>query len=297
MTVAMDEASAVEALSQRIDPAAGSRLSVDSWNGIPFLEAKLPGAFRALFTTRIGGESAAPYSTLNLSPRTEDSVSSVRANRGRISEAVSSIGAPRDSGNRREYRLISPLQVHGVRVVGAAEYVAQCDSAPRGETPEAPCDGLTLHPELDRGLAALLLYADCVPVVMVGEVDMAVVHAGWRGLVDGVIQRGAQAMTGPPGMAVIGPSIGPCCFGVSPDVAGVFADRFGAGVVVDEQGGPRVDLWAAASVALSELGVPQRQIVNPRLCTRCNRDLFYSYRGDGRVTGRHGCLAWTVDGS
>src|SRR5680860_1899184 len=65
----------------------------------------------------------------------------------------------------------------------------------------APCDGLTVHPERDAGLGAFLVFGDCVPVIMVGEVDAALVHGGWRGLLGGVVQEGARAMTAPPGLA------------------------------------------------------------------------------------------------
>jgi YfiH family protein len=275
-------------LAGRIDPAARARLRVCEWAGLEVIEARLPGPFRVMFTTRQGGVSAGPYASLNLSYRVDDDPKLVADNRAWVAAAVDSRG--RDIASQQPLRLISPTQVHGVRVVGAAEYAAAgkgdgCDSI------EDPCDGLVIHPLLDQGLAALLLFADCVPLVLVGEVDMAVVHGGWRGILDGIVRQAGRAMTGPPGLAIIGPSLGPCCFTVGREVAGAFADRFGTHVVVEEE---RVDLWAAASVALEELGVRRGQIVNPRLCTACNRDLFYSYRAEGPTTGRHGCVAWTA---
>jgi copper oxidase (laccase) domain-containing protein len=104
-------------------------------------------------------------------------------------------------------------------------------------------------------------------------------------------------MTGPPGGAVIGPSIGPCCFTVGREVADAFSAHFGPEVVLDprEPGAcPRVDLWEAAAKALAEVGVPRPAIANPRLCTVCNNDFFYSYRLEGPITGRHGCVAWAA---
>jgi YfiH family protein len=243
---------------------------------IPVLEPALPPPFRVFFTTRLGGESSGPYASLNLDPRSADRPGAVAGNRRLIAG---------ETGRR----LVSPRQVHGLRVVGAAEYV-------RG-APEAPCDGLTLNPLLDRELAAVLLFADCVPLVLCGDVDMAVAHGGWRGILGGVAQQAGMAMTGPPGRAVIGPSIGPCCFTVGGDVAEAFAERFGGEVVLAPRkkgDSPRVDLWEAAARALIEVGVPRQGIANPRLCTICNNDLFYSYRREGPVTGRHGCVAWTA---
>ena len=238
------------------------------------LEPRLPRPFRAFFTTRLGGGSTASFASLNLDPRSADDPAAVAGNRDRLA---------RDTGRR----LVSPRQVHGLRVVGAAEYVA----GPEG----TPCDGLTLNPMLDGELAAVLLFADCVPLVLCGEVDMAVAHGGWRGILGGIVERAGMAMTGPPGAAVIGPSIGPCCFTVGPEVAEAFAERFGHDVVLapGPSGGPlRVDLWEAATRALVEVGVPRDGVANPRLCTVCNSDIFYSYRLEGPITGRHGCVAW-----
>jgi copper oxidase (laccase) domain-containing protein len=263
-------------LVERIDPEARSRLRVCEIDGTVLLEACLPGLFRAMFTTRIGGESTGAFTSLNLDPRSDDDPGVVARNRARIAMAV---------GNR----LVSPAQAHGLRVAGAAEYLRQ--------QPGTSCDALTLHPVLDSGLAALLLFADCVPVVICGEVDMAVAHGGWRGILGGIVQEAGRAVVGPPAAAVIGPSIGPCCFTVSEQVAAAFAGRFGSEVVIgcsDNGESPRVDLWAATTKALGELGVRQDQVVNPRLCTACNRDFFYSYRNEGPVTGRQGCAAWVV---
>jgi polyphenol oxidase len=261
-------------LADRIDPAARSRLTVGEVEGIPFIEAALPRPFRALFTTRLGGQSLGSFATLNLSPRVGDDPVDVEANRERMARIV-------------ERRLVSPKQEHGLRVAGAAEYIL--------EDPDTPCDGLTIHMDIDKGLAALLLFADCVPVIMCGEVDLAVAHAGWRGVLGGVVQQAGRSMMGMPGAAVIGPSIGPCCFTVDDDVAGAFAARFGDSVVIaPERPGDskRVDLWAATAIALTEINIHPAQITNPRLCTVCNNDIFFSHRLEGPVTGRQGCCAW-----
>lgn len=264
------------ALLERIHPEARSRFSVRAVGDTPVLEPLLAVPFRAYFTTRLGGGSRGPFASMNLDPRS-GADAAVDGNRARIAE---------DTGRR----LISPDQVHGLRVVGGAEYVAAVDRAE-----PSPCDGLTLNPALDRDIAVVLLFADCVPVVLCGEVDMAVAHGGWRGILGGIVHQAGAAMTGPPGAGVIGPSIGPCCFTVGQDVADMFADRFGASVVLPskEPGGPpRVDLWQAAALSLAEIGVPPTRVLNPRLCTVCNNDLFYSYRLEGPVTGRHACVAW-----
>jgi polyphenol oxidase len=300
---------AVAALEERIDPAAGVALEALLVEGLPLLRMHLPGAFRAVFTTRHGGVSSGAFASLNLGDRSQDDQALVTVNRRRLAVALGWLGDEERRGRpgsapglpvAGSLRLISPAQVHGTHVAGAAEYLAADDFG-------LACDGLTLHPVLDRGLAAVLQFADCVPVVLVGEVDIAVAHAGWRGLLGGVIQQAGRAMTGPPALAFIGPSIGPCCYTVDARLAGMFADRYGDDVVVQDRvghpsfgtkaaqnaaGSPRVDLWAAAAAALSELCINADRIVNPRLCTSCNNDLFYSYRREGPVCGRHGAAAW-----
>ncbi len=291
MTANVGEGSFSSALEERIDPKARPRLEVRESGPVVFLEAELPGVFRTVFTSRLGGVSLGHFASLNLDARSADDPRAIEQNRALAGGIVDGGDAAAGAGSVR--RFVSPLQAHGVRVVGAAEYAHDHD--------DTPCDGLTVNPNLDGGLAALLLFADCVPVVMAGEVDMAVVHGGWRGILGGVVQRGASAMTGAPAGAVIGPSIGPCCFTVGEEVARAFTARYGSEVVGPEGAGPegagvyRVDLWAAATKALAEVGVKEDQVVNPRLCTACNTDFFYSYRREGPLTGRQGCIAWAVE--
>ena len=263
-------------LEKRMDPSARRWMTVRAVGSAPILEAKLPGQFRAWFTTRLGGKSEGAYSSFNLDPRSEDDPASVAHNRAVIAEAIG-----------RE--LLSPMQVHGIRVAGAAEYVR--------EEPRGPCDGLSLHPQIDYGLAAALVFADCVPIVLCGEVDMAVAHGGWRGILGGIVQQAGRSTMGAPATMVIGPSLGPCCFKVGAEVAESFARRFGADVVNGGggQGESRVDLWEAATRASAEIGIRREHVVNPRLCTACNPDLFFSYRMEGPVTGRQACVGWIAD--
>ena len=105
-----------------------------------------------------------------------------------------------------------------------------------------------------------------------------------EGYLGGIVQQAGRGMMGAPATLVIGPSIGPCCFIVGEEVAEAFGRRYGADVVLRGRTGDeplRVDLWEAVTRAASELGVQRMHVVNPRLCTVCNKDLFYSYRADG----------------
>jgi len=261
-------------LDRRMDAAARHWLTPRELGSIPVLEARLPGRFRACFTTRVGPEGAGVSSPFDLRLAPDDEVTESAHNRDALRETL-------------DRRLLSPAQVHGVRVAGASEYVK--------EEPGSPCDGLTLHPDIDAELAAVLLFADCVPVVLCGEVDMAVAHGGWRGILGGIVQQAGRSTMGAPATAIVGPSIGPCCFEVGPEVAEAFARRYGEEVVIRTDGQEevsRVDLWEAVARAASELGVQREHVINPRLCTSCNPDLFFSHRKEGAGDGRHACVGW-----
>jgi YfiH family protein len=135
--------------------------------------------------------------------------------------------------------------------------------------------------------------ADCVPVLLLHEHVrvVAAVHAGWRGIVAGVLQRtvavieqrfGAEAR----GLfAAIGPCVGPCCYEVAQEVAHRFAGM--ADVVRQREGArPHLDLGQAVAGILARCGVPADRVVRGAPCTCCRPDLFHSYRRDGAVAGR-----------
>ncbi|GAB4248318.1 MAG: peptidoglycan editing factor PgeF [Thermoleophilia bacterium] len=269
----------VAELRRRADPTALARLHPVEAAGLPLLLAAAPG-LRVVFTTRVGGMSAPPYASLNLSARQGDDQAHVAENRRRLLAALADLpgGGPTE--------LVSPRQEHGLRVCGATEYARAGG--------DSPCDGLVVNSRIDAGRGALLLFADCVPVVLVGEVDGVLVHGGWRGLLGGIVQQGARSMTAPPGAALVGPSIGPCCYRVGDDLAREFTDRYGPGVVTGERDGPHLDLWEVVTRALAEVEVPRERVTNPRLCTSCHPDLFFSHRAGGPVTGRNGAVLWAV---
>jgi purine-nucleoside/S-methyl-5'-thioadenosine phosphorylase / adenosine deaminase len=229
------------------------------------------------FTSRHGGTSSPPFGSLNLSYVSGDNPDVVRANRTR---ALRSVGGSLHSwtGSR---------QVHGSRAVhvGRSERGAGWDS-PEGVIPDA--DALWTE---DPDVTVVVLTADCVPIVLAdpdrGRVGVA--HAGWRGLVSGVTEATVDAMGGADGLrAFVGPSIGPCCYEVGPDVAAQARQRLGDVVREGEgKGGERLDLWAGALVALGRAGV--REVWPAALCTRCEPDRFYSHRLGDR--GRQGAFA------
>jgi polyphenol oxidase len=223
-----------------------------------------PGPYEVVFSTRAGGVSEGPYASLNLGRLTGDDVDRVDENRRRL---CAEIGAELEP-------LALNRQIHSTLVHRAA-------AGARGE----PGDGLWTD---EPGLPVLAMTADCLPIALVRDVGespaVAVLHAGWRGLLTGVVAAGAGVIDGA-FRAAIGPAIGPCCYEVGPEVAGPFAAAYGDDVVR----GRKLDLWTAAERALHDAGVERVERVD--LCTACNPELFFSHRRDAGLTGRQGVVA------
>src|ERR671935_2184132 len=237
---------------------------------IDLLQWDAPGPYRVAFTTRLGGVSEGPFESLNLGILTEDDPDRVVENRRRVCEAL---GADAETATMA-------WQVHGSTVT---------EARPRGILRRSVferCDGLWS----DRpGQAMALLTADCYPVALAranGEPGLCVLHVGWRGLLDGIIAAGAEALGDGPLAAAVGPGIGPCCYEVGEEVAAPFRGRFGDDVTVDG----RLDLGLATELALREAGV--ENIERTWLCTACERELFFSHRRDRGGTGRQGVIAY-----
>ena len=220
---------------------------------------EVDGPYRVAFSTRRGGVSEGRYASLNLGLLTEDDAENVERNRQLLCEAV----------DADPERLTLNRQVHGTTVRRARP-------GERGEL----ADGLWSD---EPGIPMLAMTADCLPVALArtdGEPALGVLHVGWRGLCDGVVGAGVDAV-GDRLTAAIGPGIGPCCYEVGPEVA----TRFDADLVDDG----RLDLWTATERALRDAGVGA--IERTDLCTACHPDLFFSHRRDAGVTGRQGVIA------
>lgn len=231
--------------------AAGIDLLVD-----PGAEAR---GVRIAFSDRRGGTSPPPWHSLNLSSRSGDDPARVSANLARAARA----------GGFDPDDLVLVRQVHGAEVHEVGREPA------RGMV---PADGVILR---RPGPAAVVLTADCVPVVVAGRAGVAVVHAGWRGLARGIVER-AVAAVGPPWGAWVGPCIRACCYEVGPEVVAAFRDR---GLPTAAEG--RVDPGAAAEHALLRAGAARVALADE--CASCNEG-FFSHRRDG-VTGRQGAFA------
>ena len=174
-------------------------------------------------------------------------------------------------------------QVHGREVVRVD--AANVDEHPPADALVTSCPGIVLS----------IRVADCVPVLIAACSGCAVaaVHAGWRGLIAGVIPAAVAAVLGECGggpgdlVAAIGPCIGVDHFEVGPEVTQAFDEAgLGAVIVADGTGRPHVDLAAAAAAQLTDVGLAASAIDRTDCCVFRDAELFYSYRRDAGVTGR-----------
>ena len=232
-----------------------------AWQG-EHIAVELGHGARALFTTRRGGVSRPPFDTLNLGRWTDDEQAAVQENRRRVLRVT---GAERFAYGR---------QVHGAAVVrDGGDEIADAD----GQATSRP------------GVAPIVLTADCLAVALAAPGAVAVVHAGWRGIAQGVLEEGVAALldvAAEPGevVAAVGPAARRCCYEVGDEV------RKALGCA--PAGGPApIDLPAIARERLLGAGVTHLHDVG--LCTMCaDASLFFSHRRDGGRTGRQAGVAW-----
>ena len=271
-----------------------------------------PKNVRSLQTTRHGGVSGAPYASLNLGDHVGDAPLAVERNRMLLEPLLPS-------------EPVWLKQVHGVTVTDAAQ--ADCwPEHPQGVRRWDPrCCAATL-PQADAcvsahpGAVCVVMTADCLPVLLCDDSGSVVgaVHAGWRGLCDGVIEQTVQAMKVPPTtlMAWLGPAIGAKAFEVGDEVRAAFVARQpqaaaaftpspptgfaplatlspqageGGAVVPGEGKKWLADIYQLARLRLHALGITR--IYGGGLCTYTDSARFFSYRRDG-ATGRMGTFIW-----
>lgn len=234
-----------------------------------------PANVFALSTTRQGGFSLPPYDSFNLAQHVEDDVALVAANRELLVRALPS-GAQVQWLN----------QVHGVHVVQALQDVAY---------PQADASWST-----QACAVCAVMTADCLPVLFCTRSGdrVAAAHAGWRGLLDGVLEATLEALAAPPGelLAWLGPAIGPGAFEVGEEVRDAFLAVQGADQQAIEScfqpsagrsGHYFADLYALARIRLHAAGITA--LYGGDYCTYSDSRRFFSYRRDGQ-TGRMASL-------
>ena len=249
-----------------------------------FLTADWPAPARVhtLTTTRraacadspaLQGFSSGRYGYFNLATHVGDEPAHVEANRRCLSQLAALPAAPHWLN-----------QVHSNRVVtisGALSHKVVDADASLTSTPGTVCAVLT---------------ADCLPVFFCNRAgtEVAVAHAGWRGLQAGILAQTVEAMSAAPADILVwfGPAIGPSAFEVGEEVRQAFLDkshRYGDAFTRVDASHYLCDIYQLGRVALGALGVSQ--FYGGGLCTFRDAQRFYSFRRDGQ-TGRLASLIW-----
>lgn len=236
-----------------------------------------PPNVRALQTLRPGGCSAAPWDSFNLGDHVGDDPARVAANRAAL----------------RRHLPAEPLwlqQVHGIAAVDAGKTA----NSGSGVVADA---AFARQPDV----VCAVMTADCLPVLFCDRAGsvVAAAHAGWRGLLGGILESTLVGMAVPAAelLAWLGPAIGPQAFEVGDEVRTAFlADDPAAATAFVALGAGKwlADLYALARRRLLRAGV--QQIYGGGECTLSDRARYFSYRRDG-ITGRMATLIWLAGDS
>jgi hypothetical protein len=249
----------------------------------PLLERRgVPHAF----STRIGGQSPPPFDSLNLGNpsgcATQDDYGRIYANYDLLQAAF------RVAGRTRRW----VHQVHGGTVVDVAD----------GFESGVKADAMVTS---DRSKILAVRVADCVPVLLATDdgARVAAVHAGWRGIIAGIVPAaaarlrlsccaGSSERERTRVIAAIGPSISFDAFEVGPEVIDQFRQHFGEDAPLKTRAGGKghVDLRDAIAIQLKRAGVALADIDISDRCTVRDADEFFSHRRDAGVTGRMAAL-------
>ena len=267
-----------------------------------------PGKVRAFTTLRHGaGNSPPPFDHFNLGNRTAadgDDPATVERNRAELVERFALPSVPhwlRQAHGTEVLRFSAPPPA---KAGGGWEGVASASRAPDA-TPPQPSPAVAgegVEPVADAsvtsepGVVLAILTADCLPVVFANEdgTEIGAAHAGWRGLVAGVLENTVIAMQSPPEKLVawLGPAAGPQAYEVGAEVFDAFVsqdENAASAFVATRPGHWRVDLYALARRRLAKLGIVR--VHGGDLCTISDPQRFFSHRRDAR-TGRMATVVW-----
>lgn len=254
-----------------------SEISCLLWSGEGIKYLRYPGLslynhlMHGVFT-RLGGVSPQPYASLNTSYSSGDLKKNIHKNLSRI------------KGTFGISRLVFMNQSHGNKI----SVIRTEDNALPLEVPAV--DAIITDM---KDLAILVKQADCQGIIIFDpeRLILANVHCGWRGNVLNIIGSVVTRMKHVFGcracdlVAAIGPSLGPCCAEFTTHRK-IFPEAFNRFLVRENH----FDLWSISIWQLIQAGLLKKNIELAGICTRCNTDLFYSYRGEG-TTGRFGSVA------
>ena len=248
---------------------------------LEIMNINLPHAW-AVFSTKKGGTSSRDFCGLNMALHVGDDIQSVLDNRRRFAQAA---GFSFDN-------VVCAQQVHGINV----EQVGFKERGKGAGSYEDAIPDTDAMITAEQGVILAAFFADCVPVYIADPVKgvVALAHAGWKGTLNGIVGQTLQRMQKDNGtdpsdcFAFIGPSIGPCCYEVSRELACTF-EKKGFPVGCSYTGLKEkwmLDLWEANKKDLIVAGLSPQNIEISGICTVCWDTRFFSHRRDAGRTGR-----------
>lgn len=228
-----------------------------------------PSHVHAVTTLRTGGVSCGAFSSLNPAMHVGDDEDLVQRNRQLIKDMLVLPSEP-----------VWLEQIHSNRVVDAAktQSLQQADASYAAGS----------------GVVCAVMTADCLPLLLcdVEGTQVAAIHAGWRGLLAGIVGNTVAAMQRRDLLVWLGPAIGPECFEVGAEVRAAFLEKSADFTMAfKEQGNGKwlADIYQLARIDLAALGI--NKVFGGSFCTFTEQDRFYSYRRD-KITGRMATLIW-----
>lgn len=237
-----------------------------------------PAMVKAISTTRTGGCSQAPYDSFNLATHVGDNEAVVSNNRSLLAKLLPAEPAWLN-------------QIHSNMILDAATLLTPADA-----------DGSYTT---QSDIVSVVMTADCLPVLVCNKqgTGVAALHAGWRGLANGIIEKGLQQLiqftqSRPDELLIwLGPAIGPEAFEVGEEVRDRFMQQNPASqnsfISASTPGKWLADIYKLAKLSLSQLGV--ENIYGGDYCTYMQAERFFSYRREGK-TGRMASLIWIESG-
>lgn len=236
---------------------------------------QVPSCIKAYSTTRLGGNSNHPYHSFNLGLSVDNDREATISNREKL---ITTLALPEPP------RWVS--QTHSTIVHDASKI-------------EAVCEGDASFTTKKNQVCAVLT-ADCLPVLLTNQAGtfVAAIHAGWRGLLNGILENtlSASAKVDQTTIAWLAPAISQKAFEVGSEVREAFLgsnESYGALFIdSDRPNHFYADLYGIARAKLQAFGIPNAQIFGGNFCTYSDDEHFYSYRRDGKDAGRQATLIW-----
>lgn len=237
-------------------------------------------------STRNGGFSNPPYDSLNLGFHVGDNPETVYKNREQLAFVL----------KIKLNHFTTANQIHGSTVAIIPENL-RGSGACNCDTAISATDAMVTN---TPNICLMVLQADCVPILFfdLKKKVIGIAHAGWRGTVQKVAQNTVRVLKenfhcSPHNILVgIGPSIGPCCYKIGPEIIRQIEKGFCSQkeYVMNEmlRDNGYFNLWEANRMQLVQMDIPERNIEIANICTYCNHNSFFSYRHQQRETGRFG---------